>query len=336
MFDTLPALVFTTHAPTSADHPGVFDNEDVVVAAVTRRSLARLDQSWQVSGCYLLLHIPEADHTTPIYVGLASQLPNRLLNQLTRSPDVLRALSIRSAARPFDEAQAAHLERALYDRLSDLRYVRLVNSRRPNGSPNVSDYHRMRIEGLVIPSIMSLLRLNGVDPDEPRTTYRPLNRIDTTHLTSGSPTGVILDEPTANDDDLAAAPDDVLFPDLTPLPDDDAPAAAPVVTAVADGPVASADMPAKVNRFSRSLQMTPRDLTFLSLIGSAQAVTYQDLSAATGASYDALRQRFPKLKNAGLVRTQGHAVTGEHRWSLTDEGHRVLRELRGDPDAPTT
>lgn len=323
MFDTLPALGFTTHAPTNSDYPGMFDNEDVVAAAVTRRSLARLDHSWNVSGCYLLLHIPEADHTTPIYVGLASQLPNRLQHQLTRSPDVLRGLALRSAARPFDEAQAAHLEQALYDRLADLRYVRLVNARRPNGSPNISDYHRMRIEGLVIPSVMALLRLNGVNPDERRTAYRPPTPVDTSHLLP-SPAADVTSTVSATDDtspedaQVAATSDDALFPELTP------PTSAAALT-----PSATADMPAKVNRFSRSLQLTSRDLSFLSLIESSQAVTYQDLSAATGASYDALRQRFPKLRNAGLVLTQGHAVTGEHRWILTEEGRRVLHEVRG-------
>lgn len=273
----VPAWAFHASIGTAAEAPAVFDNDDVTIGVVTRASLPTLDEAWRVTGCYLVLDpASPREFITPIYVGYTEDLVQRATTHFAQRPDAHRVVLIRSAGRPFDTGSATYLERVLYEALQERRQVWLTNKATPSGCRTLSANRAVRINQMVVPAVLAVLRLVGVNPDSRGVHASRENMVTVAQCDAPGP-----------------------------------------------GLVVNGNNPAGERR---AMRVTDRDIEILRFIADHDGATYSDLVAVSDTSYEALRQRLPRLVSAGFVVKGGYAVTREQVFALTDLGRVLLTD----------
>lgn len=164
--DSLPLRVLV---PENGLEPTIIYDESaaLVMAVIDRDGVRRLDDTWDVPGVYVLLHVLDGDGFFGAYVGKA---PNGLKARVSQHVTGKNSkefwsqalLVCRDTTHGFNSTQTGWLEGRIYQLLKESVNAQVSNQQTPTDD-TLAPYYKTMLENCVVP-ISRVLRLLGFDP----------------------------------------------------------------------------------------------------------------------------------------------------------------------------
>ncbi|WP_201732539.1 hypothetical protein [Acidithrix sp. C25] len=164
--DSLPLRVLV---PENGLEPTIIYDESaaLVMAVIDREGVKGLEDTWDVPGIYVLLHVLDGDGFFEAYVGKA---PNGLKTRVSQHVTGKNSkefwsqalLVCRDTTHGFNSTQTGWLEGRIYQLLKESVNAQVSNQQTPTDN-TLAPYEKTMLENCVVP-ISRVLRLLGFDP----------------------------------------------------------------------------------------------------------------------------------------------------------------------------